>query len=751
MSGSHGAEASEAVNEPRPRRGPTKRIVIALVLALILSGSGFAFTRAALQPTAGTFSGAVIDLDGNPIAGATVEVGRNTVETDSSGQFRVTAAGEASWVAVTHPNFVPRTRPAAPGQPLLVRMTPRNPNTISIQFTGDVMMGRRFYDPNQDGDTGDGLVQPGGSAKAHKALLDDVQPLIESSDLTVVNLETPLMETPYYDPTLPRPEAFHQTKEFAFASDPVTAEALLLAGVDVVDLGNNHVFDGLDEGVAETIEALDQAGLPYFGAGRNEQEAWAPAVIDVRGQQVAFLGCTSINGDDLQPLTYVASATKGGAARCDEDAISLHVAEAKAKYETVVFMVHGGYEYVREPSPGVQSLTEAARAAGASLVVNHHPHVLGGFDWNGSSLVAWTMGNFLFDQTVWPTFYSAVLSVHMEAGRTVRAYAEPIVIAGYKPRGAVGELADYIAREAAGRASGPFLIENGAMEVDVRGAATSNGSAVEMTAGEGAASIAALGQGDWISNVSAGHVEFGRNLLWAGTFEDEYTGAAPKQPRLWGFVKGEDREAAYWLLGGTDKVITSAAAYRGEQGVRIRRTSDNRDALVLTTIHRIMIEPGSRLTVTGMVRMQPDTRLEAQLSWYSDTKGPSVAQSVVSIAPDGDGWASFRVDAVAPPNVLAIGLYFRLTPPDAGTSVVDLDDIALISWAPEGVPASPLYDTVRLSGTASVTIEHASLPGAEAWAAVDAVRQLPAGTTASTSVIGSDAASSPAHLPSADD
>jgi poly-gamma-glutamate synthesis protein (capsule biosynthesis protein) len=128
--------------------------------------------------------------------------------------------------------------------------------------------------------------------------------------------------------------------------------------------------------------------------------------------------------------------------------------------------------HLRHPSPLVLKFTDIAREHGADLVINHMPHVVGGFDWDGSSFVAWTLGNFIFDQTVWPTFQSYVLAVHMRGDEVVRAYAEPIMLEGYISKGLTGGLAEYVVREGAGREVGPFIMEAGAVEVDIGGRAT---------------------------------------------------------------------------------------------------------------------------------------------------------------------------------------------------------------------------------------------------------------------------------------
>ncbi len=599
------------------------------------------------------------------------------------------------------------------------------------------MFGRRFYDRNEDGKTLDGALQSGDEADEHLSLLDNVQPLLENADLTAVNLETPLTTNPYVVPTRPRPAKFHPTKEFVFGSDPAAAVALREAGVDMVDLGNNHLYDVQEQGVDDTLSALSRAnfqpGVGHFGGGGTEEEAWRPAVASVKGQSIAFIGCTTIVGptepikDVPSQLSYVASdaENKRGAAECEEGMIRTKVAEARAKHNVVVFMIHGGFEYERAPSEKIRQLTNTAREAGATLVINHHPHVVGGFDWDGSSLAAWTMGNLLFDQTVWPTFESYMLRVDVRRGKVIRAYTEPLMIEGFKPKGLTGESADHVAREAAGRSPGPFVIEDGAMEVDINGRATRRAIKAPLEGGSPAGTILDFDEGSSISGFSGpGSLQLGRDLLWVGSFEDEDTDA-------------HNRGGALWDLNAEHKRVGSEYAYEGDVGARIERKYNDRDDAALTPLHRILIKPNQETSLVGMVRKRPDADAYLQLSWYPDTEGPSATQTKVPIDAKSDSsWQPFRVDVTTPANAVAVGLYLRLKPYSSQESVAaDFDNVRFIEWAPVGTPFSPLYEYGRVVDIGEATVSESFLPGGEEWADLRSPQTLPSGKVATPPVI----------------
>ena len=702
-----------------------------------LSGGGPRGGPSTPEPDTEEITGRVIGIDGKPVSGATVLTQGESTTTDSDGWFKITTRHHSEWVTVKHPGLLSRTRAATSDSPVLFRLTPDDGETISLNFAGDVMFGRRFYDPNEDGNTSDGLLQLGAGALEHLLLLRNVQPLLENADLTAVNLESALTPDPYIAPTAPRPSRFHPTKEFVFASAPVAAVTLREAGVDIVDLGNNHLYDALEQGVDDTLNALSHAGFKpgvgHFGGGRSEDEAWRPAVTTVKGQSIAFIGCTTISmptepiKDVSQHISYVASDTenKGGAAECDESIIRTTVAEARAKHDVVVVMIHGGYEYERSASESVRRLTNSAQEAGATLVINGHPHVVGGFRWAGSSLTAWTMGNLLFDQTVWPTFESYVLRVELRRGQVVNAYTEPLMIESYQPEGLTGGLADHVAREAAGNAPGPFLIEDGAMEVDVHGHATPHAVRMLLEGKLPTGTIFGLDEGSWISGFSgAGSIRLGRDLLWVGSFEDED-------------VDPYNLGGALWDLHGEDKQVGPESAYDGDFGARLQRDYENSEDVILTPLHRILIEPKEEVSVVGMVRAPTEADVRLQLSWYPDTEGPSSSQTIVPITVRSDNtWQSFRVDVTTPANVVAIGLYLRLQPPsDQKTIAADFDNISLIEWAQPNSAFSPLYDYVGVLGHGEATVSEPFLPGAKRWATIHNPQPLPQGRVAAPPVV----------------
>lgn len=660
-----------------PRRTSRRRVALVLLVAGV---SVLALIAAALAWRTGgrhvaAIEGRVVGAAGQPVAGATVRTpdGRRTT-TDHTGAFGL--EGAPTWATVSAPGWISRTRILAVGTGNVVRLARSGPGTVTFAFGGDVMFGRRFFDATDSGSMV-GQLDPHDSAATHERLLDGVAPLLADADITAVNLETPLVRDPAYDPTRPRPATFHPTKDFAFASAPAAAVALQRAGVDVVDIGNNHLFDRLNAGVVETRRHLAAAGLApgqgSFGAGVDAAQAWAPAFRTAHGQRVAFLGCTSITGDD-QPISYVATPDKGGAARCAPNRLRVAVRAAKRRADIVVVMIHGGYEYGRAPSAQIRSLTAVAVGAGATMVINHHPHVVGGLRFSDGQLTAWTMGNLLFDQTVWPTFESYLLKVAVRDGRVVSAWLEPVGIENFRPVGVYGDQADWVARGALARSEGPWVAEHGSLWLDARGA------------GRSSTSVLPAGRLQHLTSGCAPGA--GRELLWTGDFEPN---TLSKQP-----------SAALWNVSGRDpyRHLEPDAAHDSRQGILLGRADPNSSDVLLNPVHRVLVSPRDRLTVLIDQRSlygRPDATL--QLSWYNDTRGASQQRTTVGL-PARTKWATDRIDVTAPAHAVAVQPFIRLQPPSAGASQLAVDNVRMIDWDQPGC------DYVQDGGTA----QRVSLP-----------------------------------------
>ncbi len=696
------------------------KILYLTIIVFIISNCSPVFSPSASPPSLTSnptdrlisekISGRVVDLDGVPIPGADVITETAQSQSDNQGWFYLSSSGYPQWVTIKKSGYISRTRAAEPGTPILIRISPDDGKTIVFNFAGDVMLGRRFFDPNEDGDPSDGLLPVNPSVEDHLKLLEPIKPLLENSDITAVNLESAIDSQPYFSPRDPRPIVYHPTKDYVYATHLNAITALMQSGVNVVGIGNNHVYDMLELGMANTISYLDNAGMMHFGAGMNEAEAWTPVIITIKGQKIAFIGCTTIFGNDRiiqkNEISYVASdlQKKGGAALCDKNKIRSAVIQAKQNADIIIVMVHGGVEYDRLPSGGSMRLTKIAEQAGATMVINHHPHVVSGFSFEKGVLTGWSLGNFISDQTVWPSFESYLVTVYVRDNKIIRAFVEPVMLKNYVAWGVTSDLSDYVARGAAGRKPGPFIVESGEMEVDVNNTASQISNMVTLNGGQ-EGKIIPLKNGQWISAFKGtGNLQIGRDLLWVGGFENSVVGNNSYTLPLWNQTDSSSLE------------VGKEFAYEGSTGIRLLRGSSNGKDAVTSNLHRIFVKPGSNISISGMYRGNNGANISVQVSLYPDTVGPSSKKIIIPIIVKESGaWQSFKKDIQIPADIVATQVYLRLSPPASGTSTADFDNIRVIEWAPTNSPFSILYNYAYLIGTGDLTFSQATFPGGESW------------------------------------
>ena len=240
-------------------------------------------------------------------------------------------------------------------------------HTVRIALVGDVMLGRGVA-PIADADP-DGLFE-------------EVRHVLSAADIAGGNLESPLTLRPHI-----------ATNPNDLTADPAYADLLANAGFDVMSVANNHSGDAGRGSVADTVDAVEAAGMAAVGGGDDLMEAFSPEIIDHSGVRVAFLAF------DATLAGWPAGASSPGIAHWDGAAVESAVIEARRVADIVVVSVHGGVEYLPDTDPILAGLATSLAEWGADVVWGHGPHVTQPVYVQGSAtLVATSLGNFVFDQ-----------------------------------------------------------------------------------------------------------------------------------------------------------------------------------------------------------------------------------------------------------------------------------------------------------------------------------------------------------------
>lgn len=219
-------------------------------------------------------------------------------------------------------------------------------------------------------------------------------------------------------------------KQYTFRGPPEAARAAARAGgIDVLTLANNHTVDYGREALLDTIAHVRAAGIATVGAGRDAAAARRPAVLERGGLRIAFLGYSQV-----PPDSFFAAAGRPGTAPAWEAQVEADVDAARRRADLVVVWFHWGLELQAAPTGTQQRLAGAALAAGASVVLGAHPHVLGSVtEPRPRRLVAWTLGNFIFPSLRDETVRTAILTVRLDA-RGVRGWdLHAARIEGFRP------------------------------------------------------------------------------------------------------------------------------------------------------------------------------------------------------------------------------------------------------------------------------------------------------------------------------
>ncbi len=309
-----------------------------------------------------------------------------------------------------------------------IKLVEKKDHRVLFAFGGDVMMGRRYSKPYFN----EPVLISDDKGKETKNILKHVKPYMEIADFAAVNLESQVSEN---TPSERAP------KSVTFFSPPEAIDALQWAGVDYVTLGNNHIYDYVDEGLKSTLQYLKDKKMPFSGAGLNQQQALEPYRWQHQNNTYDMLGFVAWPGG-FTP-NQVATEDKGGAALGNLNNIIETVGRSVKNHHATIVQYHGSLEYSDEPTGVTEARLKAAIDHGADLVVAHHPHVTQGFELYNNKLIAYSLGNFVFDQYFYATPHSYILYVWLDGEDFHRAEIIPIYLKGYVPTPATGQHRNY--------------------------------------------------------------------------------------------------------------------------------------------------------------------------------------------------------------------------------------------------------------------------------------------------------------------
>ena len=239
----------------------------------------------------------------------------------------------------------------------------------TLLFTGDVMLSRTV---------GSRMAAQKDWSLPFRLIAD----ALRNADLRYCNLECPVSD---------RGRNLHHL--YSFRADPRAIEGLKAAGFDVVSQANNHAYDWGPEALLDSLERLRGAGIQPVGAGQNILAAHYPLLVHVDGLRIAFLAYV-----DIDPKQAAAGVDRPGVAWLDPAQTLADIRFARPLADLVIVCPHWGVEYALNPTRDQVELAHQMIDAGADMVVGSHPHVVQPVEKYHDHWIAYSLGNFVFDQ-----------------------------------------------------------------------------------------------------------------------------------------------------------------------------------------------------------------------------------------------------------------------------------------------------------------------------------------------------------------
>lgn len=219
---------------------------------------------------------------------------------------------------------------------------------IKIIITGDVMLGRS--------------VMAMSLLKGIDYPFEKVAEVLKNADLTFVNLENPIIEN-----------CPISNDGMLFCTDPKMIRGLTFAGVDMVNLANNHTKNYGNNGLTQTQKYLNDEKIDYVGVNNL-------LIKDIQQTKFGFLG-----------FDFLSNSPK----ESDYELIK----QSKNKVDVLIVMIHWGVEYKSKANERQKNIAKKIIQAGADVIVGTHPHWVQDMEYIDGKPVFYSLGNFVFDQS----------------------------------------------------------------------------------------------------------------------------------------------------------------------------------------------------------------------------------------------------------------------------------------------------------------------------------------------------------------
>jgi Bacterial capsule synthesis protein PGA_cap/PKD domain/FlgD Ig-like domain len=560
---------------------------------------------------------------------------------------------------------------------------------ITMNFVGDISLARNM----QSVINNIGL----------EGVFDPTIPYLgDAADVTIANLENPFTNESIH----------HPTKTIYFKSDPENAEGLAYAGIDIVTLANNHVWDYLYPGLRDTQTTLDSLNILHSGAGINSYEAYQPLFYNESGVNFAFLFSSDRTGqyNNYQPYLQ-AGYDKSGFAYMTPYYVQQQILDVQDVADFVIVETHSGSEY--STAPGANYDTTSIFAGwdekdfsedeeytprsdiphmwdieirhffidnGADIVICHHPHVIQGVEIYNGKLIAHSLGDYIFDLNYSETFPSMILNTKINEDGFYNYRITPIFIDDYVPHYASGELGLFVLDHLAMKSkdlntylhvdrqqnTAEVIIDTLTMNIDTQ--AYQQQVALDSLNGYYISTPIKLPHNGFFSNLDqiypTGNYEFrlGREDIWFGNFEPE--------------------GSTEWDVNSEDEWIDDTEFYEGEYSLHLQRASTAPENVITNLENRLKKVSDNDFSMHGYIKTINGSDVSIQTRYYTNRSGGSHI-SLQDLGQEISGetdWTYYYRDLDVPDNTNFINVNANCEPASEGLAEAWFDNVGLIEW-----------------------------------------------------------------------
>ena len=250
------------------------------------------------------------------------------------------------------------------------------PVELTLAFSGDLLMHSPVFER--------ALELGNGKGYDFAPLFEQVRPYVADADLAFCHVETPMTPGP--------PSGYP-----LFNTPPELAQGIATTGWDACSTASNHTLDQGEEGIAETLRSLDNAGVRHTGSATSARQAQEPLILESGGAQVAFLAYASDTNGIPVPRPYSVNLF-------DRDRIAADALQAREEgADAVIVNLHWASEiapeYVTEPNEAQRALVrELAEVPAITAIVGQGPHVVQPIREVAGKTVVFSEGNLISNQ-----------------------------------------------------------------------------------------------------------------------------------------------------------------------------------------------------------------------------------------------------------------------------------------------------------------------------------------------------------------